>query len=203
MPATAARRILPLAIVLTLGAAHSVRAETSAEALKQKIQQRSQNIKEFRALLNDPDQTVRLAALDTMLKSDDIAMRELAYGICFNSADQAMRVVCLKNRFSDLQTLAIKIGEIDDPTDQQAKALAAWGGVYNCAIKDYDEKTGRFSCGGSSYYQGDGQITGTTVVLSARYCNVSMKLDEDGVLEGELGCNGNWSGTYPGRVRLQ
>lgn len=203
MPASITRSLLSLAIVLILAAAHAARAETSAEALKQKIQQRSQNIKEFRALLNDPDQTVRLAALDTMLKSADIAMRELAYGICFNSADQAMRTVCLKNRFADLQTLAIKIGEIDDPTDQQAKAIADWGGVYNCAIKDYDEKTGRFSCGGSSYYQGSGQITGTTVVLSARYCNASMKLGEGGVLEGELGCTNHWSGTYPGRVKLQ
>ena len=52
-------------LLLAMSACWSLpQAEVTAEALKQQIQERSGKIKEFRAMLNDPDQTVRLAALD-------------------------------------------------------------------------------------------------------------------------------------------
>ena len=196
--------IMLFAAIIAFAFASDARAELDAAALKQKIQQRSQTIQEFRALLNDPDQTVRLAALDAMLKSDDIAMRELAYGICFNSADQTMRVVCLKNRFADLRTVAVTIGDIDDPTEKQQEALADWGGLYDFEIKDYDEKTGQFTISGeSAYYQGKGQIVGTGVAFSQKVCDGSFRLADGGVLVGELNCTRGWAGTYPGRISLQ
>lgn len=179
-----------------------VAAEDNAEALLAKIQARAEKIKEFRALLNNPDQTVRLAALDVMLKSSDIAMRELAYGVCFNSADQAMRGVCLINKMADLQTVAIKIDEIADPSDSQKKAISDWGNSYAFTIKDVDEKTGRFETKGS-YRNGAGQISGTGIEFVQNYCSGSFVLSDSAVLIGELGCSGGWAGTFPGRIRLQ
>ena len=157
-------------------------------------------------MLNDPDQTVRLAALDVMLKDDDIAMRELAYGICFNSADQAMRSVCLKNRFADLKTVGFKITEIEESSDdkqreKQRKAVEDWGGVYSFQIAEFDEKTGQFTSKGT-YKQGTGQITGVTVVLSQAYCKGTLTLVDGGVLEGKLGCTASWKGTYHGHINL-
>jgi hypothetical protein len=174
----------------------------SAEALKQQIQARSQNLAEFRALLNDPDQTVRLAALDTMLKSDDIAMRELAYGTCFNSADAAMRGLCVKNRIADMQSIVIEIGDVDEPTENEQKTLDRWSGSYAFTIESFDEKTGQMKTAGS-YKNGTGQVSGTGFDIAQPYCNGQFRLTDGGYLEGELRCTGNWAGRYPGRIRLQ
>jgi len=173
-----------------------------SEVLKQQIQERSGTIKEFRALLNDPDQTVRLAALDVMLKSDDIAMRELAYGMGFNSADAAMRAVCLKNKFADQKIISIKITDIASPSDSQKKALGDWGGIYAFDVKTFDEKTGQFTTTGG-YRKGTGQLNGTRMEFSQPYCNGSFQLGDGAVLTGELGCKGSWSGKFEGQISLQ
>lgn len=190
-------------LLLAMSAFWSVsQAEVSAEELKQQIHERSGKIKEFRALLNDPDQTVRLAALDVMLKSDDIAMRELAYGMGFNSADEAMRAVSLNNKFADQQMISVKMSEIASPSDTQKKALDAWGGIYTFDVKSFDEKTGQFMTSGS-YRKGTGQVNGTRMEFSQPYCSGTFQLGDGAVLEGELGCTGNWAGSYTGQINLQ
>ena len=194
-----ARSLFLLAMSACWGLAQ---AEMTAEALKQQIQERSGKIKEFRALLNDPDQTVRLASRDVMLKSDDIAMRELAYGMGFNSADEAMRAVCLKNKFADQKIISVKISEISSPSDSQKKALDAWGGVYTFDVKSFDEKTGQFTTAGS-YRKGAGQLNGTRMEFSQNYCNGAFTLGDGAVLTGELGCIGGWSGKFEGQISLQ
>lgn len=190
-------------LLLAMSACWSLpQAEVTAEALKQQIQERSGKIKEFRAMLNDPDQTVRLAALDVMLKSDDIAMRELAYGVGFNSADETMRAICLSNKFADQKLISVKIADISNPSDSQKKALDEWGGIYTFDVSSYDEKTGQFKTSGS-YRKGTGQINGTRMDVSQSYCNGTFKLGDGAVLEGELGCKGSWAGTFEGQIRLQ
>jgi hypothetical protein len=190
-------------LLLVMSACWSLaQAETTAEALKQQIQQRSGKIQEFRALLNDPDQTVRLAALDVMLKSDDIAMRELAYGMGFNSADQAMRAVCLKNKFADQKMISIMITDISSPSDSEKKALDAWGGIYSFDVKSFDEKTGQFTSAGT-YRKGTGQLNGTRMEFSQPYCNGAFTLGDGAVMTGELGCTASWSGKFAGKINLQ
>jgi hypothetical protein len=190
-------------LVLAMSACWSPgQAELTADALKQQIQERSGNIQEFRALLNDPDQTVRLAALDVMLKSDDIAMRELAYGMGFNSADEAMRAVALKNKFADQKIISIKIADVSSPSDSQKKALDSWGGTYSFDVKSFDEKTGQFTTVGN-YRKGTGQLNGTRIEFSHPYCNGAFTLADGAVLTGELGCTGNWSGKFEGSINLQ
>lgn len=190
-------------LLLAMSACWSMpQAEVTAEALKQQIQERSGKIKEFRALLNDPDQTVRLAALDVMLKSDDIAMRELAYGMGFSSADEAMRAVCLKNKFADQKMISVKIADISSPSDTQKKALDAWGGIYSFNVDEFDEKTGQFTTSGH-YRKGTGQLNGTRMEFSQNYCNGAFTLGDGAVLTGELGCTGGWAGKFEGQISLQ
>ena len=194
------RFLFALSVALLLPSFAS--AEMDATALKQQIQERSGRIKEFRTLLNDPDQSMRLAALDVMLKSNDVAMRELAYGVGFSSADDAMRAVCLKNKLADLQTIAIKIDKIGSPSDSQKKALGEWGGIYSFEIKKYDDKTGQFSSDGM-YRKGNGQVSGVGMQFSQTNCSGSFTLGDGAVLVGELGCKGGWSGIFPGQINLQ
>ncbi len=193
------RSLLLLALFVCWGTSQ---AESAAEALKRQIQERSGNMKEFRALLNDPDQTVRLAALDVMLKSDDVAMRELAFGVCFSSADEAMRAVCLKNKFADQKMISIKISDISSPSDTQKKALQDWGGIYTFTIKSFDEKTGQFVTKGQ-YVNGTGQLNGTRIEFAQAYCNGTFELSDGAVLKGELGCRGSWAGNFDGQIHLQ
>lgn len=195
---------LCLLLALLSPASQQAVAEISAEQLKQRIQARSQRIAEFRALLNDPDQTVRLAALDEMVGSDDVAMRELAFGVCFNSADEAMRAICLRRKFADLGTINV---EFSDPSgqklaDTQAKALQDWGNIYTFSVTEFDARTGRFKTAGT-YRNGTGQLSGTRLTFSHPYCTGAFALGDGAVLEGELGCTGSWAGTFKGIVRLQ
>jgi len=195
--------LLGLLLALSLGvlAAPVAKAQSAAE-LKQQIQARSQNLAEFHAMLNDPDQTVRLAALDTMLKSDDIAMRELAYSSCLNSADAAMRGLCVKNKIGDMQTISIEIGDIDEATEIEQKTVATWGSAYSFTVTEFDERTGQFTTSGT-YKKGNGHVTGSGLDFAQPYCSGVFELVDSGYLEGELRCTGSWAGRYPGRIRLQ
>ena len=191
--------ILSIAVV---GAARPVAAQEDADELMRRIQERSARISQFRALLNDPDPVTRLAALDVMLKSDDVAMRELAFGVCFNSADQTMQVLCLKNKLGQMQTVAVTLKEAAERSETEATALSKWGGSYNFSIDSFDEKNGQFTTEGT-YRKGTGQVTGIRVEFVQPYCRGSFELVEGAVLEGELGCTGTWAGTFPAEIRLQ
>jgi len=201
MPIPSLLKWLQLALSLCVFAAPVANGQSAAE-LKQKIQARSQNLAEFRALLNDPDQTVRLAALDTMLKSDDNAMRELAYSSCLSSADAAMRGLCVKNKIGEMQTISIEIAELSEPTEIEQKTIANWGNAYNFTIKEFDERTGQFKTTGS-YKNGNGHVTGSGLDFAQPYCSGVFELADSGYLEGELRCTASWAGRYPGRIRLQ
>ena len=67
-----------------------------ADATIDAIKARAQKIKEYKEILNSPDQITRLAALDVMMQSDDIIMKGAAFTAAFNSDDEEMRSVALK-----------------------------------------------------------------------------------------------------------
>lgn len=195
-----ARTLSVLAMLATF--AGSAAAQMSVEELKQQIQDRSTRIKEFRALLNDPDQTTRLAALDVMLKSNDSVMREVAYQMGFSSAEETMRAVTLKNRIAGMKTIIIKLEDQGSASEQEKKTIAKWGGAYTFDMKTFDEKTGQFETTGS-YKSGSGQLVGTAFEFAQPYCKGTFRLGEGPVLDGELGCNRDWSGTFKGSIHLQ
>jgi len=178
--------LLAMIALTGLAAPDAVRAEESAEALLQRIQERSARINPFRALLNDPDPATRLATLDVMLKSADVAMRELAFGVCFDSADQTMQVLCLKNKLAQMQTIAVHPKEQSERSPSELTALKDWGGVSNFSIDSFDEKDGPFTTAGS-YRKGSGQATGIRVEFVQPYCRGSIELVEGARLDGELG----------------
>jgi hypothetical protein len=189
-----------LGILATL--AGSAAAQMSVQELKQQIQERSTRIKEFRALLNDPDQTTRLAALDVMLKSDDSVMREVAYQMGFSSADETMRAVTLKNRIAALKTIIVKIENRDSASENEKKTIAKWGGAYTFDMKTFDEQTGHFETTGR-YVSGSGQVVGTAFEFAQPYCKGTFRLGDGPVLEGELGCKKDWAGTFKGSIHLE
>jgi hypothetical protein len=84
-------------------------AQAATSPSVEKIRAQSQRMKEYRALLADPDSNVRLAALDEMLKSGDAALRELAFEAGFASADQNMRALTLRDRIFSMKTFVLDL----------------------------------------------------------------------------------------------
>lgn len=194
--------IRPLCLILVLGFLPLPGHAQSAEELLQEIAERKERINQFRALLNDPDQTTRLAALDVMLKSDDSAMREIAYGAGFSSADDAMRALALKGRFRDLTVLPITLSPTEQPTENEKKILQNWADTYRFQVKDFTEASGHFTFkGGDS--SGEGQISGTGLEFESHYCRGQFTLGDGASLVGELRCQAGYQGHYVATARLQ
>ncbi len=120
-----------------------VLAQAAAAPSPDKIRAQSQRMKEFRALLADPDSNIRLAALDEMLKSNEPAMRELAFDAGFASADQNMRALALRARVLSMNTFVIDLqntAKMDD--DSWQKLVAANRPHLTFTITKSDPQTG-------------------------------------------------------------
>ncbi|AOY86729.1 hypothetical protein BKP64_00245 [Marinobacter salinus] len=193
--------LLPPLLFLTLS---SGALAQSAEELLKEIDARKERINQFRALLNDPDQSTRLAALDVMLKSDDLAMKEVAYGIGFNSADEATRALALKGKFRDVKVLPFRLTTGEPQTDTEKNTIRKWAGAYGFELREFNEDTGQFTFRGDDYPNRDklGQVNGTGVEFQAQYCRGYFNLGDSASLVGELRCTGPYEGTYPAKARL-
>lgn len=179
-------------------------AETSAEDILRKAQERANQINEYRALLNSPDQNIRVAGLDVMLKSDDPAMREIAFNIAFSSADDSMRAIALRNKLLYLKVLNVELSERENATESEKAAVKdVFANTYQLKIKDYDAESGVI--GFVSSYQ-SGQVNGTGLDFSDTYtkCHGGMTLGDGAELVGTLNCTySKRKGSYNLKLRLQ
>lgn len=91
-------------IICVLMPSFVLATENINEAMK-----RTAKINEFKALLQSPDPTLRLVALDTMQNSKDLAMREIGYSIGLNSSDQTITSLTIKNKFSEIVNFAVTL----------------------------------------------------------------------------------------------
>lgn len=192
---------LHLALLSSLLLSLPVHSQPSADEIIAQAQQRAGKIDEYRQLLNNPDQNVRLAGLDILLKSDDPAMREIAFSLGFASLDDTMRAITLKNRFSDLKVLNFQMSLRDKPTETEKSAIVEkFGGVYAVKLKSYDVNTGWLVFSG-----GEGQVVGTGLDFQRDRCRGSFLLGEGAVLEGVINCKGisHYDGSYKATLRLQ
>jgi hypothetical protein len=161
------------------------------------IKARAQRIKDMRALLSDPDQNVRLAALDEMIKSGDPVMQEVAFETGFASADSAMRSVALRAKIAKIKALTI---EVSPPSGgDAAKALNDVGGqTQGLPIKSFDAATGAIVFDG--YNSPSGQVSGSE--LSIRWANKAarFRLESGAMLKGSI--TGPNVATLPATIRL-
>ncbi len=165
-------------------------ASAIAETLVEKIKKRAAEASEIRALLNDPDQNTRIAALDVMLKSTDTAMRELAYTTGFNSADDTLRAITLRNKFNELNTLTLYFTLPEDADEKIKSQFDYFGGSLSLLFDSYDENTGKFKAASSksSSYPKPGSVSGLSVNFNTRYCGGTLVLNEESELAGEVTC---------------
>jgi hypothetical protein len=167
-------------------------ANASAESMAEQIKKRSAEMAEVKALLNDPDQSTRLAAMDMMLKSSDTAMKEQAYSAGFNSADDAVRAIALRNKLNEIASLTMYFTLPENATEEDKKTYQSFGGSLTLIFEKYDEKTAKFTAYSrttGTNFRNPGNVSGLTVSFGTRYCSGTLLLNELSELEGNVNCN--------------
>jgi len=131
-----------------LEAAPIIMAQATTAPSADKIRAQAQRMKEYRALLADPDSNVRLAALDEMLKSSEPALRELAFEAGFASADQNMRALTLRSRIFSLKNFVLEPQNVAKLADESWKRIIADVGKNpSFNITKIDAQTGTVEVG--------------------------------------------------------
>ena len=184
-------RMIPIACafaatVTLLFSPAPVYAQTSAAEMLEQARARSREMEELKAVLNGPDQNMRLAAFDVMVKSGDEAMRQVALDTGLASADPLMQAMAFKETILSLNRLVFTL-EIDtnEPASVQEKAqavLASTGSTYSIPVTKPDRNTGEFTIK-QSY---KGQVNGTNLTFKNNYDTGQFELIDETTIKGTL-----------------
>ena len=195
-------RVIPIACALAatvrlLFSSMPVYAQTSAAEMLEEARARSREMEELKAVLNGPDQNMRLAAFDVMIKSGDEAMRQVALDLGLASADPLMQAMAFKETILSLNRLVFQL-EIDtsqpDAVQQKAQViLDGSGSTYSIPITKPDGKTGEFTIR-QSY---KGQVNGTNLTFKVNYDTGQFELVDETTIKGTLSI---YKGGYGGFI---
>ena len=163
-----------------------VYAQTSAAEMLEQARARSREMEEMKAVLNGPDQNMRLAAFDVMVRSGDEAMRQVALDLGLASADPLMQAMAFKETILSLNRIVFTL-ELDtsepDSVQQKAQAyLNSNGATYQFPIASVDRDTGVFVIK-SSY---TGQVNGTTLTFKNGYDTGQLELVDETTIKGKI-----------------
>lgn len=171
-----------------------------SDGMKNKIDAQAKRIKEYSSLLKDPDPSVRLATLDVMFSSKEIAMKEMARSICFSSGEFAIQSTCLKYIVSDMSMVIIYVEESNDHDEKKEdkKPLS----LYNWEIREYNIVNGTFKtyCNGNGNY---GLVKGNTLEISCGSNHGSFSWDENSELSGKFYSGRGIGHVYSGKILIK
>lgn len=195
------KKLTSLALVTALS------CSSAAYALDlQAIQQKAAKINEAKGLLNNPDPTVRLAVIEAMIESDDLAMRELGYQAGFANDDDAVRAITLRKRFKELKNLRLELELPEKATEPQQKMFANpnYSGAYIVNVYKYDETTGQFfTNSGNTSPSYTATLNGIYLTGSNGSTNFKLKLNDESVFEGSISQTNQSGWTLPAKLVIQ
>ncbi|RUO61799.1 hypothetical protein [Pseudidiomarina insulisalsae] len=201
---TTALKTLSL-ICVSFGLMTAVPNSASAQSAEE-IMKRAKEIKEFKDMLNHADETVRLAALDAMLSSKDLAMRELAYSAGFASVDDTMRAIALRKKIAETGELNIELSITADDEKQFKSYISNFGKNRTLRVQNYSINNGNFNARFIRYENhqsaGQGSISGLRLDASQDNCYISTTLNDESVLEGTLTCRGYKDASVPIKINV-
>ena len=184
------RRLFVLIAVLTaLGMAELsipslAHAQGTAAEILERARGQARDIEELRKILNGPDQNMRLATFDAMVKSGDEALRLIAYEAGLASADSVMRAMAFKALVLSQNNLHLTL--TPDPSapkpTQEASVdyLVKTGSGLVVPIDSRNPESGSFK---ANNWQG--QVSGTELVFSyGSRANGTMSLHDDNAIAG-------------------
>lgn len=165
-------------------------AQSTAAKILEKARGQAREIEELRKILNGPDQNMRLATFDAMVKSGDEALRLIAYETGLASADSVMRVMAFKALLMSFDKLHLTL--TPDPSapkklqEVSAAHIAERGNGFIVYLQGKNIEAGTYNGRGSG-----GQISGLEFVFTESH-NAdagSMSLRDDNALAGVVRLN--------------
>jgi len=161
-------------------------AQTSAAEMLEQARARAREMEELKAVLNGPDQNMRLASFDIMVNSGDEAMRQIAIDTGLASADTLMQAMAFKESVLSLNRILMSL-EIDksQPAGIQAQAqkiLDANGDSYELPILESDKETGVFKI----YSSYKGQVSGLELTFKYSYDSGRLTLVDETTIKGPI-----------------
>ena len=159
-------------------------AQGTAAEILERARGQARDIEELRKVLNGPDQNMRLATFDAMVKSGDEALRLIAYETGLASADSVMRAMAFKALVLSQNNLHLTL--TPDPSapkpTQEASAdyLVKNGSGLVVPIDGRNPESGSFK--GNNW---QGQVSGTELMFSyGSRVNGTMSLHDDNAIAG-------------------
>lgn len=178
-------------------------AQSSAAEMLEQARARAREMEELKAVLNGPDQNMRLASFDIMVNSGDEAMRQIAVDTGLASADPLMQSMAFKESVLSLNRIVMSL-EIDksQPADIQAKSqkiLNGNGSAYELPIAESDKKTGIFTI----YSSYKGQVTGLELTFKYSYDVGKLSLVDETTMKGPIRIHKGGYGSFIATAKIR
>lgn len=125
------------------------------------IRKQAAQMAEFRSLLADPDQNVRLLAMREAIRSGDVAQREMAIEAGLASNESAMMSVALSGMLTNIQQIVLEV------VDKEGKPPAKGDASVVLSLASFEVNTGRVS-GESGRGVWTGQMQGSVFAFSTK-----------------------------------
>jgi len=178
-------------LCVTFGLVTALPTPASAQSAEE-IMKRAKEIKDLKDLLNNADATVRIAALEAMLSSEDFATRELGYSAGFSSIDDAMRAVTLRKKLSEVSELTINLLIPEESEEEYKGYLERFGKSRTLRIRNFNLDNGNFGAYFRHYREsseGTGSVSGLRLDATQDDCFLGASLNDESVLEGTFTCS--------------
>lgn len=157
------------------------------------IRRQAAQLAEFRALLSDPDSTVRLLVMREAIRAGDATQRQMAIEVGLASTESAMLDMALRGVLATTQQIVMEF------VDGEGKTLTgAEAGGFMLTPGRFDQESGRLEGTSSCRYGGGkwtGQFQGTIFAFNTdgNQCSATLNWTaETGVFSGRMNFN------YPG-----
>lgn len=203
-------RVTVAALMLLLGAAMPIRAQDAA----MRARERAQLLSTFRAMLQDTNADVRMAALEEALASGDAALQGMARDIAFAGEDVNLKTAALADFLDGRDLLGITVLL----PERAGAELTALHNAVNGMILQALELTGteikaNWNTGTGLHFVGGQLVPGgmdvrLTVAGGGGRCALLARVAGPKLLTGQLDCsteqNPGWPNraTYPVRIDL-
>lgn len=197
------------AVLLAVGASglllpeQAAYAQSSAAEMLEKARARARDMEELKAVLNGPDQNMRLAAFDVMVNSGDDAMQQIAIDIGLASADSLLQAMAFKKVIMGLDRIVLTLEPVEDQPEEGRTAaqnhLAAAGNSYVIEMPKKDEKAGTFSVNSSS----NGEVSGTILTFKYQYDSGMLELQDDATVNGQVTLYKSGYGKFDATARIR
>jgi cellobiose phosphorylase len=182
------RHTMMAAFLMMVGlmATGGVYAQDSADQILEKARAEAADTEKLKKILNEePDQNVRLAAFELMIKNDNGTMHEIAVEAGLASADKLLQAAAFKEAIMSLDRLHLVLVVDPDVSDAIQKMSQEYidknGDQYVIPLDKKDREAGTFSARSLS-----GEVTGTHLTYLYGKSNGTLSLTDDNAVSGDI-----------------